>query len=308
VSALVGYLQDYLAARRALGVKLVGAELRLRRFVEFMDRRGATRVTYPLALEWAMRPPATHPTWALRFTDVRGFTRYLHTRDSRNELMPWRVLAFPHRAKPYIYTQAEITRLLEAALALPPVTALRRFTYHTLFGLLAATGMRIGEILTLKRSDVDLGQGIITIRETKFGKTRLVPLHRTTRGALTRYAERRDAHIRPPRSDYFFVAERGGRLLHAFVWRVFILLSRQLGLRAKTAHRGPRLHDFRHRFAVQTLVNGYRAGESVEHLLPALSTYLGHACVRDTYWYLSACPELMGHAVRRLERHLGATP
>jgi integrase len=164
--------------------------------------------------------------------------------------------------------------------------------------------MRIGEVLALKRPDVDLEQGLLTIRGTKFGKTRLVPLHSTTCQVLARYARRRDAQIRPARSDYFFVAERGGKLLHQYVWRVFNRMSREIGLRAACAHRGPRLHDFRHRFAVQTLVNWYRAGESVEHLLPVLSTFLGHVCVRDTYWYISACPELMGHAVRRLERHL----
>lgn len=308
MSALQVCLRDYLTSRRALGVKLVGAERRLRRFVEFMDRRGATHVTYLLTLQWSMQPPATRPTWALRFTDVRGFSRYLHTRDPRTEILPLRVLAFPSRAKPYIYSEAEIASLLEAALALPPVTALRRFTYHALFGLLASSGMRIGEILALQRSDVDLEQGVLTVRGTKFGKTRLVPLHRTTCTVLTRYAAKRDAHLRAKRSDYFFVAERGGRLLHSYVWRVFIRLSRQIGLRAASARRGPRLHDFRHRFAVQTLVSWYRTSESVEQLLPALATYLGHVCVRDTYWYLSACPELMRHAVRRLERHMEVTP
>jgi integrase len=268
-----------------------------------MDRRGATNITYPLALKWAMHPPATRPTWALRFTDVRGFSRYLYGRNPRSEVLPMQVLAFPSRAKPYLYTEIEIASLLEAALAIPPITALRRSTYHTLFGLLAVTGLRIGEALALKRQDADLEQGILTIRGTKFGKTRLVPIHPTTCEVLTRYASKRDAHINPARSDYFFVAERGGKLLHQYVWPVFIRLSRQIGLRAASARRGPRLHDFRHRFAVQTLVNWYRSGEPVEQLLPVLATYLGHVCVRDTYWYLSACPELMGHAVTRLEQH-----
>jgi integrase len=302
VSALQRALREYLASRRALGVKLIAAEQRLKGFVRFMDARGATNITYPLALEWAMHPPATRPTWALRFIDVRGFSRYLHGRNPSSEVLPMRVLAFPSRAKPYLYTEIEIARLLEAALAMPPATALRRSTYHTLFGLLAVTGLRIGEALALKRQDVDLEQGVLTIRGTKFGKMRLVPLDPTTCEVLSRYARKRDAHINPPRSAYFFVAERGGRLLHQYVWPVFIRLSRQIGLRAASARRGPRLHDFRHRFAVQTLVNWYRSGKPVEQLLPTLSTYLGHVCVRDTYWYLSACPELMGHAVKRFEQ------
>jgi integrase len=168
--------------------------------------------------------------------------------------------------------------------------------------------MRIGEALALKRQDVDLEQGILTIRGAKFGKSRLVPLHLTTRAILRRYARERDTHLDPPRSDYFFVAEQGGRLLLQYVHRVFWRLSRQIGLRGPADHAGPRLHDFRHRFAVQTLVSWYRSGQPVEQMLPVLSTYLGHVCVQDTYWYLSACPELMGHAVQRLEQRWEAVP
>ena len=307
MSALRSALRDYVTLRRSLGAKFHAAEQRLKHFVKFMEERGASVITYPLALEWAMQPPARRATWALRFADARGFSRYLHGLDARTEVLPMRVLAFSGRAKPYLYTETEITRLLEAAFALPPATALRRWTYCCLFGLLAVTGMRIGEALALRWQDVDLEQGVLTVRGTKFGKTRLVPLHPSTRTVLRRYARERDARVNPPRSDYFFVAERGGRLLHQYVWRVFIRLSWMIGLRAPTDHHGPRIHDFRHRFAVQTLVNWYRSGEPVEKLLPALSTYLGHVCVQDTYWYLSACPELMGHAVLRLEQRWRAT-
>ncbi len=305
MNAMRTALRDYVTLRRSLGAKFHGAARRLKHFVAFMDERGATVITYPIALEWATRPPATRATWALRFTDVRGFSRYLHGRDPRTEVLPTRVLAASARAKPYLYTEAEIDRLLEAALALPPAKALRRWTYYTLFGLLAVTGLRIGEALALQRQDLDLVQGILTVRAGKFGKTRLVALHPTTREALRRYARQRDARLSPTRTDYFFVAERGGKLLHQYVWRVFIRLSRQIGLRSPSEHRGPRVHDLRHRFAVQTLVNWYRSGEPVEQVLPVLSTYLGHVCVRDTYWYLSACPELMGQAVQRLEQRWG---
>jgi integrase len=302
MNALQAALRDYVALRRSLGCKFHAAEQRLNSFVKFMAGRHATLITYQLALEWAMQPPAKRPTWALRFTDARGFSRYLHGREPRTEVLPMRVLAFSSRAKPYLYTEKEIDKLLKAALALPPAKALRRWTYYCLFGLLSVTGLRIGEALALQRQDVDLNQGILTVRGAKFGKSRLVPLHPTTRAMLRRYVRARDAHLDPPRSDYFFVAEQGGRLLHQYVHRVFWRLSRQIGLRGPSDHTGPRLHDFRHRFAVETLVSWYRSGQPVEQLLPVLSTYLGHVCVQDTYWYLSACPELMGHAVRRLEQ------
>jgi len=175
-------------------------------------------------------------------------------------------------------------------------------TYHYLFGLIAVTGMRLSEAIGLERADVDLEEGVLTVRESKFGKSRLVPLHPTTRAALRNYARRRDAHLGSRCGTHFFVAERGGRLLHQYVHRVFWRLSREVGLRRPGDHSGPRVHDFRHRFAIRTLLGWYREGTNVEQQLPALSTYLGHACVRDTYRYLSACPELMEEAARRLDR------
>jgi integrase len=207
-----------------------------------------------------------------------------------------------------VYSDAEIEALLKAALALPPANGLRRWTYHYLFGLIAVTGMRLSEAIGLERADVDLEEGVLTVRQSKFGKSRLVPLHPTTRAALRSYAERRDAHLRSRCGVHFFVAERGGRLLHQYVHRVFWRLSREIGLRRPGDHSGPRVHDFRHRFAIRTLLGWYREGIHVEQQLPALSTYLGHACVRDTYWYLSACPELMEEAARRLDRRWEAKP
>ncbi len=149
---------------------------------------------------------------------------------------------------------------------------------------------------------------VLTIRVTKFGKSRLVPLHPTTCSALRSYAERRDTHLGSRCGPHHFVAERGGRLLHQYVHRVFWRLSRETGLRPPGDHSGPRVHDFRHRFAIRTLLGWYREGTDVERQLPALSTYLGHACVRDTYWYLSACQELMQEAARRLDQRWEAKP
>ena len=287
--------------RRSMGFKFASPEQRHKGFVRFMAEREAKVITYPLALEWATLPLGKRPSWALRFADLRGFSQYLRSREPRTAALPTRVLAFPSRAKPYLYSDRQIAQLLTAALDLPPANALRRWTYHSLFGLLIVTGLRIGEAMALRRDDVDLKQGILTVHGAKFGKSRLVPLHATTREILRRYAARRDAHLDPPRSPYFFVTEHGGQLLHQYVYRVFWRISRQIGLRSASDHTGPRIHDFRHRFAVKTLIGRYRSGQPIEQLLPVLSTYLGHVCVQDTYWYFSGCPELLGHAVKRLE-------
>ena len=294
-------LERYVAMRRGLGCKFQHQERRLINFVAFMEERGASTITRPLALEWATLPPGRHSSWTLRLTDVRGFARHLASIDGQTEVPPAGILPSLRRAKPYLYTDEEVQRLLTGALALPPAEGLRRWTYYCLFGLLAVIGLRISEALGLRHEDADLQQGILTIRDTKFGKSRLVPLHPTTTKVLLNYAARRDEDSARRVGAYFFVAERGGQLLIQYVHAVFWKLSRQIGLRGPTDHTGPRLHDFRHRFAVETLLRGYRSGQGVELQLPVLATYLGHSCVRDTYWYLSACPELMEHAVKRLD-------
>jgi integrase len=176
-----------------------------------------------------------------------------------------------------------------------------------MFGLLAVAGLRISEALKLEQPDVDLGEGILTIRQTKFGKTRLVPLHTSTRDVMADYARRRDRFLRSPSAPCFFLNDHGRRLEVSAVRRTFYELSRQIGLRGPEDHKGPRLHDFRHRFAVRTLVEWYRSNEDIERRLPVLSTFLGHGHVADTYGYLSFEPELMGLATRRLELRWGRT-
>ena len=293
MTGLRSALERYLSMRQGLGYKYQHQARRLADFVSFMEKRKATTITTKLAVAWATLPPDRHASWALRLTDVRGFARHIANIDPQTEVPPAGILPPLKRAKPYVYSDAEINALLAAALALPPANGLRRWTYHYLFGLIAVTGMRLSEAIGLQRSDVNLDEGVLTVRQSKFGKSRLVPLHRTTREALLSYAERRDAHLGSRCGPHFFVAERGGRLLHQYVHRVFWRLSREIGLRRPGDHTGPRVHDFRHRFAIRTLLDWYREGIDVEQQLPVLSTYLGHACVRDTYWYLSACPELM---------------
>jgi integrase len=301
-------LQRYVSMRQGLGYKYQQQARRLADFVSFMEQQGTETITTKLALAWATLPPGRRQSWALRLTDARGFARHVANFHPKTEVPPAGILPRLNRAKPYVYSNEEIDALLAASLALPPAGGLRRWTYHYLFGLIAVTGLRVSEAIGLQRDDADLKEGVLTIRQTKFGKSRLVPLHSTTGAALRSYAKRRDAHLGSSYGPHFFVAERGGRLLHQYVNRVFLRLSRETGLRRPGDHSGPRVHDLRHRFAVRTLLGWYRAGTDVEQRLPALSTYLGHACVSDTYWYLSACPELMQEAARRLDRRWEATP
>lgn len=300
-------VEDYLAMRRGLGFKLHRDGKRLLDFVSFLEERGATSITTSLALEWAQQPsPAQPATWGQRLSYVRGFARYRSAMDPQTEIPSSRLLPYcPGRARPYLYTDQEIEHLLNAALKLPPADGLRRWIYHALLGLLAVSGLRISEAIGLKLEDVDLGEGLLTVRGAKLGKSRLVPLHVSTRQVLANYKLRRDDFLAGRPASYFFISQRGNHLDTGDVHRTFYLLSRQTGLRDPDSSSGPRLHDFRHRFAVETMLRWYRAGEDVERRLPVLSTYLGHVHVSDTYWYLTACPELMGLAVKRLEHRWG---
>jgi integrase len=297
-------VNDYLMMRRGLGFKLRHVERDLESFVSFMGREKASHITINLALKWAMQPSDVHAAyWAQRLSAVRGFAQHWSAIDPHTQIPPGGLLPFPNRrAQPYLYTEEDIQRLMVAAKALPPRDGLRGWTYHCLFGLLSVTGLRISEIIALERRDVDLREGLLTIRGAKFGKVRLVPLHVSSRDALRKYAQRRDAYLARQNATNFLVSERGRSLDSSNVRRTFYRLSRQTGLREAGDRNGPRLHDFRHRFATESLLRWHRSGEDVARLLPVLATYLGHSNVRDTFWYLSACPELMGHAARRLER------
>ena len=303
-------LHDYLELRRGLGFKLHDAGLQLPRFVSFMEQRQAEHITARLALEWAQQSATVLPSeWARRLSFVRGFARYRSATDPATEIAPAGLL--PHRARrarPYLYTEQEITRLLSAALELPaakPSTSLRPRMYHCLFGLLSVTGLRISEALHLHVGDVDLAEAVLTIRGAKLGKDRLVPIHATTCAVLADYLRQREKRFGTRDSSYVFVSSRGNRLDGGDVHRTFYVLSRQTGLRGLHDSHGPRLHDLRHRFAVQTLLHWYASGEDAARRLPVLSTYLGHVHIADTYWYLSAWPELMAQAMTRLERRWG---
>ncbi|MEO6002299.1 MAG: tyrosine-type recombinase/integrase [Opitutus sp.] len=297
---------SYLALRRSLGYKLVGHEDILRRFVAFMREKKIRRITVKLALEFATRGPDDAPkTRSGRLSVVRKFASYQFARDPRTAIPPPGLLpSGGRRAKPYFYSEAEIQRLLDAALKRPALVSLKPWTNYCIFGLLAVTGMRVNEVLNLQCEDIDWSTGMLTIQKSKFGKTRLVPLHPSTMKVLANYATRRKLYLVKRRcapAPYFFVTREGRRVHKTCLDRMFWRLSRQIGLRGETDSNGPRMHDFRHRFAVETLVRWYRNGEDVDQRMPALSTYLGHGDVTHTYWYLSCTPDLMVAAGKRLQ-------
>jgi len=299
MSALVDAAEDYLRLRRALGYKLERQGQLLRCFVRYVDVLGADHVTVDLALDWATLPKEAQPVWwHLRLGVVRGFAAHQVTIDPRTEIPPTDLL--PRRSgrrTPYLYSTAEITSLMHAAAGLR--YPLKAATYETLIGLLACTGMRVGEAIRLDRADVDLDRGVITVLRSKFGKSRCLPLHESTTRALVAYARRRD-QLRPrPEHDSFFVSLRGTRLDHSVVDAVFHALIQAVGL--DPSPTGPRAHDLRHTFAVDTLAAWHRSGVDVGARLPALSTYMGHASPSSTYWYLHAAPELLSFAAQKLE-------
>ncbi len=303
-------LQEYLTLRRSLGFKLQDAARVLARFVAFMEDRQALHITTKLALEWVQQAQTVLPAErARRLGFIRGFARHRSATDPLTEVPPRELCPYRStRARPYLYSEEEVKDLLAAALCLPtawPSTPLRPWVFHCLLGLLSVTGLRISEALDLKLEDVDLTQGLLTIRSAKFGRSRLVPLHPTTRTVLDDYLQRRQQFLGLRRSDFVFISNRGTRLDGGRVRRAFYTLSRQSGLRALGSRNGPRLHDFRHRFAVQALTRWYELGEDPARRLPVLSTYLGHVYVAGTYWYLSNSPELMVQAMRRLDRRWG---
>jgi integrase/recombinase XerD len=306
VSALREAMQQYLSLRRSLGFELINVDSTLRSFVAFAEREAASYVTTDLALRWVKLSTAKEPaTLADRLNTVRRFAIWRSAADERTEVPPKNLLPYRyHRKPPYIYSDEEIEGLVRAARNLPSPKGLRGPTYATLFGLLAATGMRISEAVSLDRENIDFEEKVLSIRESKFRKSRLVPVHVTTRDALSDYAEKRDRIFPMLQSVAFFVSERGTRVTHWAARDNFAAVSRQIGIRKKIKGKrvgcGPRLHDMRHRFAARTLVDWYRVGTNVEREIYKLSTYLGHAHVNDTYWYLEAIPELLELVTQKL--------
>jgi len=299
--------RQYLKLRRALGFKLEHAGLYLPDFVAFLAAQGSPVITTALALRWAQQPPTALPvSWTGRLDAIRGFARYHHALDERTEVPPSDLIPRNgRRPRPYIYTGREIAALMQAARRLS--YPLQAATYETVIGLLAVTGMRIGEARALDDGDVDWARSLLAVNRSKFQKSRLVPVHASTLAALRRYAAQRDRVFPRRPTPSFFVTSIGTRLVKQYFGHVFRRLVRTSGV-GRDGERRPRIHDMRHSFAVNTLRDAYRSGSDAEHRMLALSTYLGHVSPSATYWYLTATPELLGLACRRLERAWEARP
>jgi integrase/recombinase XerD len=302
--------EDYIELRRGLGFKLKRHGRCVREFMSRLESCGESRITTGLALQWATQPQNLQPAeWAARLSAVRAFARYWNAIDGTSDIPPEGLLPFRFRPRtPYLYSNVEIQRLLEAAKSMPAQFKLQPSTYYCLLDLLTVTGLRISEALNLESRDIQWAESLLTIRTSKFGKSRLVPLDRTTKEVLAEYATRRNRLFPDCPTAVFFPSRTGARLDAGQVRRVFYYLSRKIGIRGASESRGPRLHDMRHRFAVETLLRWYRAGDDVRQRLPILSTYLGHGHVTDTYWYLSNTQELMEAAGERLDKRWEVWP
>jgi integrase len=307
MTALRSALADYLDLRRSLGFSLQRDAKLLAQFITYLDEQHTDMVTTAAAVAWASLPAGASPGWlGFRMRVVRGFVSYLHTLDPAVEVPPPGLLAGRgRRAVPYLYSDTEIATLFTEAEYLR--TPLRTATMQTLIGLLAVTGMRIGEAISVDDNDFDAQHGLIVVRHAKLGKSRQVPLHLSTVRALVTYQRLRDECCPHPASEALLVSAAGNRLLSYNVGQTFAKLVRRAGLTARSPSCRPRPHDLRHSFAVHTLLDWYRDGNDIAARLPLLSTYLGHVAPANTYWYLQAAPELMAEAARRLDGTSGAS-
>jgi integrase/recombinase XerD len=300
---LARHVEDYLRLRRALGFKLRFEGEVLPQLVAYLTDAGSCTVTAELAIAWAGLPQGCKPiSLAHRLGAVRGFAKYLQAIDPATQVPPSGI--WPTRSPrpaPYLWSPADIGRLLAAARQLQP--PLRAATHETLLGLLAVSGMRVSEALGLGRDDVDLDDGVLLIRDAKFDRERLVPLHPSTTDKLRSYGDCRDRSVPAPASGAFFVTATGAAMTYARVHHTFVDLTTDLGLRTTTVT--PRIHDLRHSFTVRTLIDWHRSGADIDGRMAVLSTYLGHVHPAGTYWYLTAAPELMELAAARLDAHLG---
>ncbi|MCX4458564.1 tyrosine-type recombinase/integrase [Streptomyces sp. NBC_01728] len=301
MTALREALDDYLRLRRSLGHQMAEAAWLLPDFVTFVEDRGQTTVTIAATLAWvkSREDEVVTTVSPRRVTAVRGFARYLSGIDPDTEVPPLGLL--PHRQRwrqPFLYCDADIAAVMAATESLD--SPLRAATYRTLIGLLAAAGLRVGEAINLDRDDIDWTEGVLHIRESKFGKSRLVPLQPSTMNALDEFDALRDDVVPRPKDPAFFVSRTARRLLYAVVSPTFRQLVTAASVGTDAPHP-PRLHDLRHTFAIRTLLHWYRTGANVQAKIPSLSTYLGHREPASTYWYLSAAPELLALAAARRE-------
>ena len=314
MSARIGlqkHIDDYVAERRRLGFQVHSRHTLLTSFANYVasqHHRGL--LTIDLMVDWARQDKwrrGTPATWAARLARLRHFIRYLKQFEPDTEV-PDELIFGPEagRVAPHIYHEAEIMELLAAARKLGPQGSVRPDTYATLFGLMASTGLRVSEAIHLRDADVDLTRGMLTVRQTKFAKSRQLPLHPSTVAALARYRRLRARHASTTQETSFLIGSRGRRLGQPIgarqAHRVFNALRDSLGWVNRGAHDAQRLHDLRHTFAVRRLMLWHAEGTDIEQMMLALSTYLGHAKIVHTYWYLTAVPELMALAGGKFER------
>lgn len=295
---------EYLTLRRNLGfqMKIEGAELtRFARYAESIGHRGP--LTTELAVRWAKLPEkADRLYWARRLDMVRRFAKHRALFDPCTQVPPEGLFGPSYRrSPPHIYSKREIQTFLQAARCLGPAGGLRPHTYATLFGLLACTGLRISEALALTPEDVDLQSNVLLVKESKFKKSRLIPIHPSASSALRRYAARRDKYHPQSNAFSYFLTEFGTSLKYGKTLKTFLALKNKLGWPSHDQRQSPRIHDLRHTFAVNTLLEWYRRNADLERMLPTLTTYLGHVKASDTYWYLTAVPELLAVVGNRFE-------
>jgi integrase/recombinase XerD len=305
---LVSAVEDYLALRRSLGFRLYGIERLLLDFVAELEARGLETVTTEAALAWATKPAGADPYWhAKRLGHVRRFAIYLNALDPRCEVPPPMLPERGRRATPHLYSAREVSALIGQARLLAP--RLRGASYETLIGLLAVTGMRPGEALALQRGDVDLNAGVVRVLASK-GDSRELPLHASAVQALGAYSRLRDELCPKPVGAAFFLSAAGAPIGRSTLNATFARLRRGAGLEPPpgSGRAAPRMHDFRHSFALRCLLDWYRSGAEVAAQLPRLSSYLGHRDPAATYWYLTATPELLALAARRLQGDRGTRP
>lgn len=308
--ALQQRVDDYLAERHRLGFELRSRDTLLAGFARYVAaRHHRGPLTADLMIEWARHDKWHHETpstWAARLAIVRHFARYLKQFEPGTEV-PEESVFGPEagRVAPHIFHEQEIIDLLEAARLIGPPGSIRPATYETLFGLMASTGLRVSEVLHLRDDDVDLKRGMLTIRQTKFAKSRLLPVHPMTVAALAKYRRTRAQHVAATVDMPFLISSRGQRLGEPLgdrqAHRVFNMLRDSLGWVNRGAHAAPRLHDLRHTFAVRRMMLWHADGCDIDQMMLALSTYMGHAEIFYTYWYLTAVPELMALVGRKFE-------
>jgi len=309
VTALVA---EYIALRRRLGYRSPSQERALRAFARYLDQHGHEGpIPLEASLDWATSTASNDPrNPARRLATVRGFLRHLSAVDGDTTVPPPGLLGpVGYRTPPHLYSDAEISELLQAATGLAPAGGLRPHCYATLFGLIACTGLRISEVLALACGDVDLADGVLTVRAGKRGRTRLVPLHPSALTPLRDFATDRSRRFGPAGKDAaFFRTDRSDRISYTAANHAFTVLRRRLGWTAAGRARAPRVHDLRHRMVVRRIQAWHAQGADVDAKIPALATYLGHVDVRDVYWYLSAVPELMSIVADRFEHFASHEP